>query len=66
MAQPFILSSPYMNYATISGHENAYIQEKTASLANIAEELLPGRGAMVGEYVLFQDLPHRPRTTSNQ
>ena len=33
--------------------ENAQVQEKIANIVSIAEELLPGRGALMGEFVLF-------------
>ena len=58
---PFLPTSPYMNYAPLSELENSHIQQRIEALSRIAEELLPGRGAMVGEFVLFQYLLHRPR-----
>ena len=58
---PFLPSSPYMNYAPISEVENSHVQQRIEALSTIAEEILPGRGAMIGEFVLFQYLLHRPR-----
>ena len=66
LAHPFLPTSLYMNYAPISERENSHIQQQIQALSNIAEELLPSRGSMVGEFVLFQYLLHRPRQAQTE
>ena len=55
-----------LNYAPVSERDNSYIQERIQALANIVEEILPGRGATIGEFVLFQYLLHRPPPNNTQ
>ena len=55
-----------LNYAPVCERDNSYIQERIQALANIVEEILPGRGATIGEFVLFQYLLHRPPPNTTQ
>ena len=50
----------YRNYRPISTHENVDLQDKINHIASCIDELIPGHGRLMGEFVLFQFLINRP------
>ena len=50
----------YRNYRPISTRENADLQDKINHIATCIDEIIPGRGRLMGEFVLFQFLINRP------
>ena len=50
----------YRNYRPISNSENTELQGKIDRITALINEIIPGRGRLMGEFILFQYLINRP------
>ena len=50
----------YRNYRPISTRENAELQDRINHITSCIDELIPGRGRLMGEFLLSQYLINRP------